>query len=143
MKKVCLNTERMLDEANPQDDDYNLWKKVYELMNGEDAFVYESSIEKGKWIFCGLVDGKKNKDLFYLIEQDSMIGRYIGDWEEFETDWESGAYEPDGCIYLDFGCGWNYRIFNLRCNGRYPAKDGYFWRVGAWCGDCGRRRNDA
>lgn len=26
MKKVCLNTERMLDEANPQDDDYNLWK---------------------------------------------------------------------------------------------------------------------
>ena len=42
MKKVCLNTERMLDEANPQDDDYNLWKKVYELMNGEDAFVYES-----------------------------------------------------------------------------------------------------
>ncbi|GAA6442542.1 hypothetical protein K170097C1_40890 [Hungatella effluvii] len=101
MKKVCLNTERMLDEANPQDDDYNLWKKVYELMNGEDAFVYESSIEKGKWIFCGLVDGKKNKDLFYLIEQDSMIGRYIGDWEEFEADWESGAYEPDGCIYLD------------------------------------------
>lgn len=58
MKKVCLNTERMLDEANPQDDDYNLWKKVYELMNGEDAFVYESSIEKGKWVFCGLVDGK-------------------------------------------------------------------------------------
>lgn len=48
MKKVCLNTERMLDEANPQDDDYNLWKKVYELMNGEDAFVYESPIDKGK-----------------------------------------------------------------------------------------------
>lgn len=46
MKKVCLNTERMLNEANPQDDDYNLWKKVYELMNGEDAFVYESPIEK-------------------------------------------------------------------------------------------------
>ena len=101
MKKVCLNTERMLDEADPQDDDYNLWKKVYEPMNGEDAFVYESPIEKGKWVFCGLVDGKKNKDLFYLIEQDSMIGRYIGDWEEFEADWESGAYEPDGCIYLD------------------------------------------
>ena len=37
----------------------------------------------------------------------------------------------------------NNRIFNLRCNGRYPAKDGYFWRVGAWCGDRGRRRNDA
>lgn len=101
MKKVCLNTERMLDEANPQDDDYNLWKKVYELMNGEDAFVYESSIEKGKWVFCGLVDGKKNKDLFYLIEQDSMIGRYIGDWKAIEADWENGDYEPDGCMYLD------------------------------------------
>ena len=101
MKKVCLNTERMLDEANPQDDDYNLWKNIYELMDGEIAYVYKSEAEEGKYVFCGLADPGKNKDLFFLIEQDSMIGRYIGDWEEFEADWESGAYEPDGCIYLD------------------------------------------
>lgn len=37
----------------------------------------------------------------------------------------------------------NNRIFNLRCNGRYPAKDGYFRCVGAGCGDRSRRRNDA
>ena len=35
------------------------------------------------------------------------------------------------------------RIFNFGGNGCYPAKDGYFWRAGAWSGDCGRRRNDA
>ena len=28
-------------------------------------------------------------------------------------------------------------------NGWYPAKDGYFRCVGAWCGDRGRRWNDA
>ena len=37
----------------------------------------------------------------------------------------------------------NDRIFNFGGNGWYPAKDGYFRCVDAWCGDCSRRRNDA
>jgi len=101
VKKIVLNTERMLDGYDVQDGDYELWKSIYEHMNGETAFVMESVAEKGKYIFCGLVDDKKNKELFYLIEQDSMIGRYIGDREAFEIEWENGDYEPDGCIYLD------------------------------------------
>lgn len=101
VKKIVLNTKRMLDGCDVQDGDYKLWQRIYEHMNGEAAFVMESVAEKGKYIFCGLVDDKKNKELFYLIEQDSMIGRYIEDRESFETEWEKGDYEPDGCIYLD------------------------------------------
>ena len=101
MGKVILRTKETLDRCAIQGKDHELWKNIYELMDGEIAYVYKSEAEEGKYVFCGLADPGKNKDLFYLIEQDSMIGRYIGDWEEFEADWESGAYEPDGCIYLD------------------------------------------
>ena len=58
-------------------------KKVYELMNGEDAFVMKAKIEKGKMGLLWSGRWEKDKDLFYLIEQDSMIGRYIGDWKAF------------------------------------------------------------
>lgn len=34
-------------------------------------------------------------------------------------------------------------IFNFGGNGRYSPEDGCFRCVGAWSGDCGRRRNDA
>lgn len=101
MEKVILRTKGMLDRCAIQGKDHELWKNIYELMDGEIAYVRKSMAEKGKYIFIGLVDGGKNKDLFYLIEQDSMIGRYIGDWEEFEADWDAGCYEMDGCIYLD------------------------------------------
>lgn len=101
MEKVITRTKGMLDRCAIQGKDHELWKNIYELMDGEIAYVYKSGAEEGKYVFCGLADPGKNKDLFFLIEQDSMIGRYIGDWEEFEADWESGAYEPDGCIYLD------------------------------------------
>lgn len=36
-----------------------------------------------------------------MIEQDSMIGRYIGARELFEAEWEKGDYEPEGCICLE------------------------------------------
>ena len=39
--------------------------------------------------------------LFYLIEQDGLIGRYIEDRKSFDEAWESGEYELDGIILLD------------------------------------------
>lgn len=101
MEKVIIRTKGMFDRCANQGEDYELWKNIYELMDGENAYVCKSKADEGKYIFIGLVDGEKNKDLFYLIEQDSMIGRYIGDWEKFEADWDAECYEMDGCIYLD------------------------------------------
>lgn len=101
MEKVILNGKKMLAKLDVQDEDRELWKSIYDLMDGEAAYVHKSRANDGKYVFCRLADAGKNKDLFYLIEQDRMIGRYIGDWEEFEADWEAGCYEMDGCIYLD------------------------------------------
>ena len=99
MEKVILNGKKMLNKLVVKDDDSKLWENIYTFMDGEEAYVLKS--KEGEYVFLGLTDGEKNKDLFYLIEQDSMIGRYIGDWEEFEADWEAGCYEMDGNIYLD------------------------------------------
>ena len=37
----------------------------------------------------------------YMDGEDSHFGVYIDDREEFDTDWDSGDYEPDGCHYLE------------------------------------------
>ena len=75
--------------------------KIKTVYKASQPIVCKSMAMEGKYVFLGLADEEKNKDLFYLIEQDIMIGRYIGDWEEFEADWDAGCYEMDGCIYLD------------------------------------------
>lgn len=103
MEKVILRTKGMLDRLDMPDEDRGIWKDIYDIMNGKAAYVKKSEAMEGKYVFLGLADEEKNKDLFYLIEQDSMVGRYIEDWEEFEADWDAGRYEMDGCIYLDAG----------------------------------------
>ena len=85
MKEVILKTAGMFDEYEQQDKDYELWKSISEYMDGEVALVMESAAKDGKYVFLGLTDREKDKELFYMIEQDSMIGRYIGARELFEA----------------------------------------------------------
>ena len=101
MKEVILKTAGMFDEYDPQDKDYELWKSISEYMDGETALVMESAAKDGKYVFLGLTDREKDRELFYMMEQDSMIGRYIGGRELFEAEWEKGDYEPEGCICLE------------------------------------------
>lgn len=81
--------------------DISLWKEIEAFMDGETALVMESSMDNGQYVFLGLTDEEKNKELHYMIEQDSFIGVYIDDREGFNEAWDSGEYEPDGCIYLN------------------------------------------
>ena len=81
--------------------DFELWKNIEEYMDGETAIIIESTWKNGMYLFLGLEDEEKNKQLHYMIEQDSMIGVYIDERERFNADWDSGQYEPDGCIYLN------------------------------------------
>ena len=90
----------MFDDANARDRDYSLWQKIAEYMNGEIALVIESKACDGEYVFLGLKDENKNKELHYMMEQDSMIGVYIDDREGFDNAWDSGEYEPDGCFFL-------------------------------------------
>lgn len=41
---------------------------------------------------------EKLKMFFYYLEQDSFMGCYQDDFEQFEKDWNDKSYEPDGCI---------------------------------------------
>lgn len=70
-------------------------------MDGETALVIESSMDNGQYVFLGLKDAEKDKELHYMIEQDSTIGVYINDRDRFDNDWEGGLYDSDGCIYLN------------------------------------------
>lgn len=99
--EVKLNTLHMFENEDKEDSDYPLWQKIAEFMNGEMALVIESSAIDGQYVFLGLTDAEKNKELFYMMEQDSSIGVFIDDREEFDKAWDSEEYEHDGCFYLE------------------------------------------
>lgn len=77
------------------------YEKIAEYMNGEIVFVIESSAVDGQYVFLGLKDENKNKELFCMMEQDSMTGVFIDDREGFDKDWDSREYEYGGCFYLE------------------------------------------
>lgn len=101
IKEAKLNTLHMFDDENRNDKDYLLWNKIARYMDGEMAFVTDSSMEPGKYIFLGLINDKKNKEVHYLMEQDSMVGVYINDREGFDKVWDRGEYDKDGVFYLE------------------------------------------
>ena len=101
IKIARLATAHMLDENNPEDSDYGLWKSIAEYMDGEDAYVAESAAMEGRCVFLGLCNGDKDKELAYMMEQDSMTGVFIDDREGFEAAWESNEYEHEGCFCIE------------------------------------------
>ena len=101
IKEAKLKTLNMFNDISTDDPDYPLWEKISAYMDGEIAYVIESSLEDGTYVFLGLKDKEKDKEVHYMMEQDSSMGVYIDDREEFDKDWDSGNYEPDGSYYLN------------------------------------------
>lgn len=99
--EVKLNTLHMFENEDKEDADYPLWKKITAYMDGEQALVMKSSLGDGNYVFLGLKDKEKDKELHYMMEQDGMMGTYLDDREEFDKDWESGEYSPDGTFYIE------------------------------------------
>ena len=95
---AILHTIGMFDDME-KDSDYHTWKEIEEIMDGEKAIVVPSEISND-YVFIGLLDNDKNKKIFYRKEQDSVIGMYINDREEFDRVWHSGKYDPDGALYI-------------------------------------------
>lgn len=100
IKKVILHTKDMYKDMDVNEPDYKLWNQISEDMDGEVAYVIKSSNEIGVYAFLGLFDRKKDKELFYKMEQDSLRGNYIGEREEFEKVWDSQEYAPEETTYL-------------------------------------------
>lgn len=103
IREAKLNTLHMYDNYDKKDKDYPLWKKIAEYMNGEIAFVLEKGFDnkKEEYLFLGLKDCEKNKELHYMMEQDSMIGCFINDRKGFDNAWDNENYEPDTCFYIE------------------------------------------
>lgn len=101
IREAKLNTLDMFKDCDTRDCDYELWQKIAEFMNGETALVIESSAIDGQYVFLGLTDAEKNKELFYMMEQDIMTGVFIDDREGFGKAWDGEEYEHDGCFYLE------------------------------------------
>lgn len=101
IREVKLNTLDMFKNEDTRDCDYELWQKIAEFMNEEMALVIESAACDGEYVFLGLTDAEKNKELLYMMEQDSATGLFIDDREGFDKAWDSGEYEHDGCFYLE------------------------------------------
>lgn len=104
LRVATLRTAGMFDGHDPQDADFDLWKSIAEYMDGETALVIDSYAEKGKYVFLGLTNSEKYKELSYMMEQDSMTGAFINDREVFEEMWETGEYYRDEYFYLEENC---------------------------------------
>lgn len=101
IEEVKLNTLHMYENIDARDCDYELWRKIAEFMNGETALVIRSSAIDGQYVFLGLTDAEKDKELLYMMEQDSLTGVFIDDREGFDKAWDSEEYEHDVCFYLE------------------------------------------
>lgn len=101
IKKVKLKTLDMYRDVGADDADYSLWREIAGYMDGKTAFVIESEAIEGAYVFLGLADKEQDRYLHYMFEQDSRSGVYIDSREQFDRDWDSGAYEPGGCHYLN------------------------------------------
>lgn len=99
-KVTIQNILHLRDAKSISAEDRRLWEKIMRLMDGEIAFVHKSASNHDAYLFLGLKDKPKNKELFYLMEQDSQKGSYYNDRERFEKDWNSGKYGLDGNIFL-------------------------------------------
>lgn len=103
IREVKLNTLHMYDNYDKSDEDYPLWHKIAEYMNGEPALVLKKGFDnkKEEYLFLGLKDCEKNKELHYMMEQDSMTGCFINDRQGFDKAWDNEQYESDTCFYIE------------------------------------------
>lgn len=76
-----------------------LWKTIFGMMDGQSALVTEAAGQEESFLFLGLDDENKNKELYWTIEQDDFIGCGMSR-EEFDDVWEKGEYDAGGCMYL-------------------------------------------
>lgn len=99
VKEAKLKTVGAFTKGLEKSIDFSLWKSIEAFMNGETALVMEIPVEN-EYVFLCLTDEEKNKELHYMIEQNSFMCVYIDDREGFDEAWDNDEYEPNGCIYL-------------------------------------------
>ena len=95
LRTGALTDEQIRKEAPElEDEEIQLILKIRAVLDGEKAVVMLNPSETEYW-FCGLTDNGKCKEAVYLMEQQPMVGCYIGQREEFDRDFDNGDYSMD------------------------------------------------
>lgn len=83
------------------DKDIATWRKAYEIINGVEIIVGQTHFDTDRqFTLLGWPSesSAKMKEFIYLAEQDEAFGMYHDARKEFDEDWESGKYEPEGSL---------------------------------------------
>lgn len=102
--KAIFHTEGYIEEIKnrthiSQKDD-ELWKKAYEILNGQIGYVIPNFIDESYYTYLGLENDEKAKEFSWTVEQNLLFGSYVDDREGFDKVWDAGEYSPDGCIII-------------------------------------------
>lgn len=98
---VKLKTKGMFADRDPKDPDFELWQKITDFMDGKHAWVIESAAKDGRYVFLCMQDDETDKEVHWLMEQDSYTGCFVGVRDRFDDVWEKGEYERELCWYLE------------------------------------------
>lgn len=82
--------------ADVTEDEIQGYLKILAVMDGQRAIVSSSFSSPDEYDYMGLFDAAQAKEVAYLMEQDPMMGCYIDQREQFDKDFDSGNYLPDG-----------------------------------------------
>lgn len=95
-----LNTLHMFENEDKKNPDYQFWKRIAEYINGETAILIKLSFNEN-YIFLSLKDKVKDKELFYMMEQDAATGRFLDNRKGFDEEWDSGEYSRDETFCIE------------------------------------------
>jgi hypothetical protein len=92
-----VTAEQIRAEAGDvTDDEIQGYLKILAAMDGQKAIVAPSFSRLDEYDYMGLLDPAQAKEVAYLMEQDPFMGCYIDQREDFDRDYDSGDYCPDG-----------------------------------------------
>ena len=84
-------------------EEMNDYKKMMDIVDGLEVFVTDSFYGGDSYSLVSWVekDNDKWKEFVYLAEQDSMFGTYVDEREQFDKDWDTEEYEPNGSLVFN------------------------------------------
>lgn len=111
MFKAILHTNKTREQLIAQygdntytEVDIERMKQYYDACDGFLCIVYDAGwTGRSGYGLIGAFEETmqaKDKEVHWLMEQDPDSGRYIDQREEFDADWDSGEFAPDGCMFF-------------------------------------------
>jgi hypothetical protein len=98
---VILHTTKITKEKiiedyiDCEDSDIENLMKVFAMMDGQKAIMCTQLRGDDELTFLGIADNQTDKEVAYLLEQDSFFGAYIDQRDSFDEAYDSGEYSRE------------------------------------------------